>query len=37
MSLTFENAKLEIPELATVKDEEAGELRFRGTTYKYDL
>lgn len=34
---TFQNARLEIPELATVKNEERGELRFRGETLTYDL
>lgn len=34
---TFQNAKLEVPELATVVNEERGELRFRGKTLKYEL
>lgn len=35
--LTFSDGHLEIPELATVKDEEAGTLRFRGQTLTYEL
>jgi hypothetical protein len=35
--LTFSDGRLEVPELATVKDEGRGELRFRGKTLKYEL
>jgi hypothetical protein len=35
--LTFSDGKLEIPELATVKDEDGGLLRFRGKTERYEL
>jgi hypothetical protein len=34
---TFQNAKLEIPELATVTHEGRGEMRFRGKTLRYEL
>lgn len=34
---TFDNGRLEIPELATVRHEERGELRFRGKTERYEL
>lgn len=35
--LTFADAKLEVPELATVTDEREGKLRFRGSTIAYEL
>lgn len=35
--LTFSDGKMEIPELVTVKDEDRGEVRFRGQTLKYEI
>lgn len=35
--LTFRDGKLMPPDLATVTDEDKGELYFRGQTYKYEL
>lgn len=35
--LTFHDGRLEVPDLATVTDEEKGQLRFRGQTLTYDL
>lgn len=34
---TFSDTRLEIPELATVRNEDRGELRFRGETLVYEL
>lgn len=34
---TFQDGKMEVPELATVKHEGRGEIRFRGETFTYDI